>query len=279
LTNQIEIKSGARIIPYLKRTGTGPTVVCFHCSTSSSKQWQPLMDILSDKYTVIALDLYGYGKTPAWPGDRRLTLTDEAALVEHIVNSEDCPVTLIGHSYGGAVALTAALKYPDCVKSLILYEPVLFNLLFEDKEAFESVTEVLSVERKVNGLLMAGQREEASRYFIDYWSGTGAFDQLPEWQQTAIGNRIEKVLSDFDAAFRNRFFLADYGRIQKPALLLYGMNSPISTRRITHLLASSVPNAEIRGIMGYGHMAPILNSDEVNRVIVNFLEFSPGNRV
>ena len=196
-----------KITPHIEQTGDGPPVVCFHCSTSSSKQWQPLIQILSGKYTVIAVDLYGYGKTPPWPGENRLTLEDEAKLVDYVFKQCDSPAILIGHSYGGAVAMTAALMYPGCVKGLVIYEPALFNLLFEDKESFSSVAEILSVERTVNGMLMAGKRDEASRHFVDYWSGVDAFDRLPDWQRNAIMDRMEKGLMDFDAAFRNRNFL------------------------------------------------------------------------
>jgi pimeloyl-ACP methyl ester carboxylesterase len=272
MIDEIGKENTRKIIPHYIRSGSGPAVICFHCSTSSSKQWQPLMDYLCCDHSAVALDLYGYGKTPPWSGDRRLSLKDEAALIKPILAETGSPVTLVGHSYGGAVAATAALEYPDQINGLILYEPVLFNLLFEDKEAYESVTEALSVERMVNGLLMAGQREEAARYFIDYWSGNGAFDLFPDWQKAAIGKRIDKVISDFDAAFRNRCFLSDYGTMQIPTLLLYGMNSPISTRRIAHLLASSIPNVEIRGIMGFGHMGPVINPGDVNRIIGNFLQ-------
>lgn len=263
----------SKITPHITQIGDGPAVVCFHCSTSSSKQWQPLIQILSGKYTVIAVDLYGYGKTPPWPGENRLTLGDEAALVKHVFDECDSLPILIGHSYGGAVAMTAALMYPECVKGMVIYEPALFNLLFEDKESLASVAEILSVERTVNGLLMAGSREEASRHFVDYWSGEGAFDNLPDWQQKAVKDKIEKVLMDFDAAFRNRDFLADYGSIKNPSLFLYGLNSPITTRRITQLLASILPFSEVRGILGYGHMAPITHSEEVNKVIENFLGY------
>jgi pimeloyl-ACP methyl ester carboxylesterase len=160
MIEDIQKGSNKRIVPHIERAGSGPALVCFHCSTSSSKQWQPLMDYLCCDYSAIALDLHGYGKTPPWTGDRRLSLKDEAALIEHVFNGDDMTVTLIGHSYGGAVAATAALMYPERINGLILYEPVLFNLLFEDREAFESVTEALSVERKVNGLLMAGRSVE-----------------------------------------------------------------------------------------------------------------------
>lgn len=273
MTGKINKPGGGKITPHIMQTGSGPAVVCFHCSTSSSKQWQPLIQILSGKYTVIAVDLYGYGKTPPWPGESRLTLGDEAALVEHVFDKCDTSPILIGHSYGGAVAMTAALKYPDCLNGLVIYEPALFNLLFEDTESLASVAEILSVERTVNGLLMADCREEASRHFVDYWSGKGAFDRLPEWQQNAVMEKIEKVLMDFDAAFRNRDFLADYGNITKQTLFLYGLDSPSTTRRITQLLASTLPNSEVRGILGYGHMAPITHSEEVNKVIVNFLDY------
>jgi pimeloyl-ACP methyl ester carboxylesterase len=153
--------------------------------------------------------------------------------------------------------MTAALIYAECVKGLVIYEPALFNLLFEDTESLSSVAEILSVERTVNGLLMADCREEASRHFVDYWSGKGAFDRMPDWQQNAVMDKIEKVLMDFDAAFRNRDFLTDYGSIQCPTLFLYGLDSPATTRRITQLLASTLPNSEVRGILGYGHMAPV----------------------
>jgi len=54
-------------VAHFREAGTGQGVVCVHSSASSSGQWRALMDRLSDGFRVIAVDLYGYGKSAAWP--------------------------------------------------------------------------------------------------------------------------------------------------------------------------------------------------------------------
>src|SRR5262245_10400743 len=52
---------------YFREAGSGTAVVCIHSSASTSGQWRPLMEYLADRFRVIAVDLYGSGKTAAWP--------------------------------------------------------------------------------------------------------------------------------------------------------------------------------------------------------------------
>src|SRR5688572_18112304 len=104
-----------------------PAVVCVHCSASSSRQWRPLVERRAARRRVLTVDLYGYGASPPWPVGRGLTLLDEAGLLAPLYEVAGGPVDLVGHSYGGAVALRAALADPSRVRSLVLFEPVLFN--------------------------------------------------------------------------------------------------------------------------------------------------------
>src|SRR4030095_4161849 len=67
---------------YHREAGTGNAVVCLHASASSSAQWRPLMDRLAGRFRTLAADLYGSGRSPAWPGERPLCLADEVALLE-----------------------------------------------------------------------------------------------------------------------------------------------------------------------------------------------------
>ena len=97
---------------FFREAGCGPAVVCVHSSASSSAQWRPLMDRLAGRFHTLAVDLYGSGKTPAWPGHRSLTLADEVALLAPVFNWAGERCHLVGHSYGGAVALAAALAEP-----------------------------------------------------------------------------------------------------------------------------------------------------------------------
>ena len=52
--------------PFFREVGEGDAVVCIHASASSSGQWRPLMEQLSERYRLIAPDLLGYGRSPAW---------------------------------------------------------------------------------------------------------------------------------------------------------------------------------------------------------------------
>ena len=63
-----------------REAGAGKAVVCLHASASSSAQWRPLMDRLGGRFRTLAADLYGSGRSPAWPGEQPMWLADEVAL-------------------------------------------------------------------------------------------------------------------------------------------------------------------------------------------------------
>jgi pimeloyl-ACP methyl ester carboxylesterase len=98
---------------FFREVGRGAAVVCIHSSASSSAQWRPLMDRLAGRFRTLAVDLYGSGKSPMWPDDRPLGLADEVALLAPVFAAAGDRFCIIGHSYGGAVALEAALAEPQ----------------------------------------------------------------------------------------------------------------------------------------------------------------------
>lgn len=118
-----------QLTPFFREAGAGPGVVCLHANAASSSQWRGLMDRLAPHHHVLAADAYGTGGSPAWPTDRPVRLRDEAALLEPVFARAGEPFALVGHSYGAAVALVAALAAPQRVRALALYEPTLFSLL------------------------------------------------------------------------------------------------------------------------------------------------------
>ena len=87
------------------------------------------MEQLGDRYHVIAADLYGSGKSPAWPGERPLWIDDQIAFLAPAFERAGERFHLVGHSFGGAIALKAALGLKPRLASLVLYEPVLFAVL------------------------------------------------------------------------------------------------------------------------------------------------------
>ena len=108
---------------FFREAGSGPSVVCLHSNASSSGQWRALMERLAPGFRVLAPDSYGAGKSPAWPTERPVRLSDEAALLEAAFARAGDPFALVGHSYGAAVALIAAVAQPHRVRALAFYEP------------------------------------------------------------------------------------------------------------------------------------------------------------
>jgi len=90
--------------------GAGETVVLIHSSVSGNRQWRALVDALKERFRLLAINLFGYGETPPWPGARPLTLADQAELVLTLCEETQTPIHIVGHSFGGSVAVKAATK-------------------------------------------------------------------------------------------------------------------------------------------------------------------------
>ncbi len=104
-----------------------PAVIALHCSGSTGRQWNKLALSLGDRFTLIAPDLIGNGVNPHWSGTHRFCLADEAARIRRSSTGWTGDVHLVGHSYGGAVALRIAHERPARITSMALYEPRRFT--------------------------------------------------------------------------------------------------------------------------------------------------------
>ncbi|HXS83564.1 MAG TPA: alpha/beta hydrolase [Methylomirabilota bacterium] len=113
--------AGAQI--HYTRTGSGPAVVLVHGANGTSGDFPPeLIADLARDHTVIAVDRPGHG----WSGAPRgpLGLEPNAAAVLALVRELGvAPATLVGHSYGAAVVLRAALDAPECVRDVVAVCP------------------------------------------------------------------------------------------------------------------------------------------------------------
>jgi pimeloyl-ACP methyl ester carboxylesterase len=264
--------SGSRV-EYLD-LGSGEPVVLLHSSGSSGAQWRALAERLSKRYRVIAPDFYGYGATAHWPGQRPFHLECEAEIVLALLRRADEPAHLVGHSYGGAVALRVAGFRGEQLRSLTLIEPVAFHLLRErDAQALAEITEVADdvARATTRGEYLAGFGR-----FVDYWGGPGAWSAIPADKRCAMAARLPKVVLDFHATLNESTRLEDFRLMIVPTLLVHGTASPLPTQRICELLARILPKAQRKTIRGAGHMAPITHRDQVNAMVIAQLDSNSG---
>lgn len=245
----------------------GEPVVFLHASASSGNQWRKIADTLDVRYRPILIDLYGYGETPQWRHRRPMLLADEARLVHAVLDRLGQSAHIIGHSYGGAVALRAAADRPERVRSLTLIEPVAFHLLRMSPARDGDFLEVYGLAREVGRLVVANRPDDAMRVFIDYWSGKGTWEAMRPERRGALAAAATKVASDFRAAIGEDRMPSEYRRFPFASLIVAGTCSPGPTRSIAGLLAGILPQAAMATIEAAGHMAPLSHGAEVAALI------------
>lgn len=250
----------------------GETVVMLHSSASSGNQWRALIEQLPAGWRGLAPDLYGYGCNPGWPGECAFSLAAESRLVRSLLPDPEEPVHLVGHSYGGAVALRMAVERPDLVASLTLFEPVAFHVLAtgstEDRALLDSAS---TLAARVAGSLLTGEYAGAMQAFVDFWNGPGTWTASSDKFRSALCTRLAKLPLDFAAVIDEPISLRAYSGLRIPTLILEGERSPAITRRITALLADSMRTARKVTVPEVGHMAPISDPAAINGRIVRHL--------
>jgi pimeloyl-ACP methyl ester carboxylesterase len=262
-------------------TGSGETVLLLHATASSGAQWQALSETLRSGYRILAPDLYGYGETDPWPGYGPFALAEEAALADAILPLGHGPIHLVGHSYGGAVALRFAMQQPERLRSVVLIEPVAFHLLRDDASDPANrhlFGEVMAVADLVSSAAASGDYRGAMARFVDYWNGDGAWMRTKPELQAALARRTPKVMLDFWATMTESTPRTAYRRIAVPTLVLRGARSPRPTRRLAELVAESLPESRLQTIEGAGHMLPLSHKEAVNAAVAAHLRRSMAGR-
>ena len=257
---------------YVREAGTGSAVVCLHASASSSGQWRPLMDSLAGRFRILAVDLYGSGKSPAWPDDRPLSLADEVALLAPVLAAAGSRIHVVGHSYGGAVALAAALADPGRVASLVVFEPVLFSVLIAEDPAQAAAREIAAVRNDTEAAMERGALEISAARFVDYWMGAGTWARMPESRCASVATAMRAVKGEWHATFMDPTPLSAFSALDVPVLYITGSESPASSRGVARLLTRTLPRVTVIEIEGVGHMAPVTHPERVNALIESHLE-------
>lgn len=245
-------------------------VVALHSSASSSRQWQSLREFLEDRFTVIAPDLPGYGKnrdTGNVPG-----LEGDAAPIIREIEEIGEPVHLVGHSYGGAIAMKIAMMRPDLLMSLTVYEPVMFSLMIGTTvKQMNLFGEVATVANSVQNAIMNGDPKAGMADFINYWNGEDAWLSLPDMVQEKLAALAETVNLNFCRAFEERTKLEDLKGISVPTMVMVGLDSPVATQHLGGIIAKAIPEAKLAMLPCLGHMAPIDSAEWVNARILHHI--------
>jgi pimeloyl-ACP methyl ester carboxylesterase len=243
------------------RTGLSRHVVALHCSGADANQWRALREALGQSFVLFAPEHFGCERVGHWPGERAFTIDDEAERTLTLIETLDETVHLVGHSYGGGVALHVALQRPNRIASLTLYEPSAFHLLPQfGAEGRRAYAEISRVAQESTERIVAGDCRGGAAHFIDYWNGSSAFDALSPRVQAALTRWAPKIPLDFRALMQVMAPLDAYAALKCPVLLLRGEHAPAPTRFIAETLADVLPQGRLQVVPGCGHMGPLTHA-------------------
>lgn len=107
---------------FWREVGQGTVLVFLHGSWNDSSQWLPLVKQLSQTYHCLVPDLLGFGESERPKLHYSIELQVEC-LAEYLEALKLRQIYLVGHSLGGWIASSYALRFPDQVKGLILLSP------------------------------------------------------------------------------------------------------------------------------------------------------------
>ncbi|MBO9409375.1 alpha/beta hydrolase [Shimia sp. R9_1] len=242
-------------------------VVALHSSASGAHQWDDLRTQFSDRFELHAWDLPGYGSADG-RADEGQGVSRAALPIIRKIEALKQPVHLIGHCFGGGVALKIALLRPELVKSLTLYEPAAFHVLKAADAEGRSLLEGFSaLETQLS------QPKSASdlQGFVDYWTVPQSWASLPPERQDKLVELAPKLLEDFRDLESEQWNLSDLQSLRIPTLIMVGMESPTLSQATAQMIAQEVVNAELALLPAMGHMAPIFDPDWVNPRILQHI--------
>lgn len=252
---------------YFQDAGAGVPVIALHGSAATSGQWRFLAGCLEGRFRVVAPDLPGYGRSEALE-EGAPDLARVAARLVPLIDAAGEPVHLVGHSFGGAVALKIARAMPERVRSLTLIEPASFHLLRDGKAPDRRLhAEIMGVASDVRGFVHEGDPWNGMARFVDYWHGPGAWARSSDALRLTLAACIGQVDADFAAIAAEQETLDDCAAVAVPTLCVMGLESPAVSMRVTELVAEAIPGARLELVPDAGHMAPLTDPHVVDPMI------------
>ncbi len=246
----------------------GIPVILLHATLSASIQLAGLARLLAACGPVLALDRRGSGESVVLV-PRPLDVSVHVADVRALLDAEQIPsAILVGHSYGGVVALEAAARLPGRVRAAIAWEPPYGPLADADtRVAFAAVG--TAAERA----FASGGAAAAAAAFLDGVAGDGAWAALPERTRGFLSAQGAGAFADGGLVGLDPAGLA---RIEVPVTVFIGTASEPFYAPIARAVVAHVPGARLVSFDGLRHPAPITDPEPVAAAILDAIALA-GN--
>jgi esterase len=233
---------------YYEEHGEGAPILCIHGGGSSALMWAQAFEELARLGRVVAYDRRGCTRSERPEPYERTSVAeqadDAAALLDALAAT---PAVVIGRSYGGAVAVDLALRYPDHVRALVLLEGDALGLSPAGLEWTRAIRDRLREVAASEGV------DAVYETLIGEVLGEGAWDSFPDEVRRTLTQNGPALLAELHYVDEPMPDAATFGTIDMPALLVAASESPPPQREMTEAMANALPNART-ALVGGGHL-------------------------
>ncbi|MBB2927993.1 alpha/beta fold hydrolase [Paraburkholderia silvatlantica] len=217
-------------------------------------------------WRTLAVDPPGHGLSPG-PG-RTFTMDECAEAVVQVLDAMGVftPVVLFGASWGGIVAPRAALRIPDRVKGLVLFNTTAERPTWFSRANCTLLTLLLALpilDRMVDHMIMSRNLAPATRVHQPQL-GANLASRFRSWDRNAVINTVRSVLVDRDGA------LDRLSSLKVPVLIVSGEQDTVLPSIFSRRIAQTIPNARHVEVSGAAHLVALEQPLVANTLILDF---------
>src|SRR3954447_7223245 len=261
-----------------RRDGWGPAILLVHGVTGSSQTWDDVIPFLSERYTVIAPDLLGHGRSAKPRGD--YSLGAYASGIRDLLGAIGHDrATIVGHSLGGGVAMQMAYQFPERCERLVLVSSgglgreVNLMLRAAVLPGSELVLPLLASSRVLSASMAVGSffsrlGMRAGPDLEEMWRGFSSLNDVGA--RAAFIHTLRGIVDPGGQRVNatDRLYLAE----RMPTMLLWGERDPIIPVEHGHAAQELIPGSRFETFPGAGHFPHRTDPRAFVRVLDEFIE-------
>lgn len=257
--------------------GSGPAVLLLHGIGDNSLVWEPVMERLTDRYTVIAPDLLGHGLSDRPRADYSIAAFANGMRDLLAFLGVD-RVSVVGHSLGGGVAGQFAYQFPEMIERIAYVapggvdhdvSPLLRLLSLPFAEQIVSLT-ALPGSKQVLEMALLAAAAIPGPVRADAVQLRRALDRMPNTASPHAFARTLRSVVDLRGqvvTMRDRCYLTS----EVPSLIAWGTDDSIIPAAHAHVLREALPSARLELFDGVGHFPMVEAPDRFLDVLTDFL--------